>query len=403
MKLLGTLCVVLLCILKSNGFSQWSEGPAYPGGESDGCYSFVLDGRIFAGGGFGANKLYEYNPNENKWIDHGKAGAGSQRAWSFSFTIGSKAYVCGGSVDGGSNLAKDLYEFDATTNIWTKKANMPAVRDAGFSFAVGGKGYVGCGFNGSGVVNNFYQYDPIADKWTELTAMDQPLIFPSSFIINDTAYVVGGADFMGMESMVLYRYNPSKDTWETLEDFPGDLRQAATSFVLNYEGYYCGGMAQYTTTYKDIWKFSPATGHWSKVNATLPTDYTVWQSAVSTGPWVSEHPNYVMFIAGAGFFHDSLLFSSRSFIFNLQTASVAKTDNATEQVFPNPVESGNSITLSTAASGEYSIYDALGRAVRNGAYNKGQISTAGITTGYYTLQTTEVFSQAKKTYRIIIR
>ncbi|HET9135943.1 MAG TPA: T9SS type A sorting domain-containing protein, partial [Candidatus Kapabacteria bacterium] len=357
----------------------------------------------------GANKLYEYKPTENKWLDLGKGGAGSQRAWSYSFTIGSKAYVCGGSVDGGSNLAKDLYEFDATTNAWTKKANMPAVRDAGFAFAVGGKGYVGCGFDGSNVVNNFYQYDPVADKWTELKGFDQSLIFPSSFVINDTAYVIGGADFMSMESMVLYRYNPSSDSWVTLEDFPGDLRQAATAFVLNYEGYYCGGMSQYTTTYKDMWKFSPATGHWSKVNFELPTDYTVWQSAVSTGPWVSEHPNYVMFIAGAGFFkspftgEDTLEVSSRSFIFNPQTASVSNAQISSEQVFPNPVESGSSITVSSAMSGEYSIYDALGRVVSEGNYSGGQISTAGIATGYYTLEVTELFSQAKKKYRISIR
>jgi hypothetical protein len=163
-------------------------------------------------------------------------------------------------------------------------------------------------------------------------------------------------------------------------------------------------MAQYTTTYKDMWKYSPATGHWTKVNFELPTDYTVWQSAVSTGPWVSEHPASVMFIAGAGFFNDNLDFSSRSFLFNPQSASVSKNNTSIDQVvFPNPVEAGGSITISNADIAEYKIIDELGRIVKQSRTATNKISTTGIPPGCYTLEVTERISQAKKTYRISTR
>src|SRR5688572_20319279 len=121
MKLVVTLC--FLCVAFTS-WAQWVEGPAFPSGPTDGCYSFTIGNRVFSGGGLESNRLYEYISYNNSWLDLGRAGAGGIRSWAFAFTIGPKAYVCGGANGDPSKLTKDLWEFNSDSSTWTKKADM---------------------------------------------------------------------------------------------------------------------------------------------------------------------------------------------------------------------------------------------------------------------------------------
>lgn len=379
MKLLVTLCFLSAAFASR---AQWVEGPAFPSGPTDGCYSFTIGNRVFCGGGLESNRLYEYNSYTNTWLDLGKAGAGGIRGWAFAFTIGPKAYVCGGANGDPSNLMKDLWEYNSDSNVWTKKADMPKALDGGFAFSLGGKGYIGCGFNGTYMVSDFYEYDPEKNEWRALN--DYPggmLLFPSSFVINEKAYVVGGAGTA--ETGSLYRYEPSTDTWTSLADFPGELRQAGAAFTLANIGYYGGGMQGYTTTFRDIWSYDPEKDLWSNTGMELPHQYTAWITATGSGPSSIGAPQWAVFVAGAGFINSQLEFTSKTFIFTPQTAHVNLPSEEAIEVYPNPVHHSGELTLPSEAS--YAIHDAIGRSVLQGVTGSGKITLPSLAQGCYSI------------------
>lgn len=379
MKLVATLC--FLCAAFTS-WAQWIEGPAFPSGPTDGCYSFTIGNRVFSGGGLESHRLYEYNSNDNTWTDLGKAGAGGIRGWAFAFTIGPKAYVCGGANGDPSNLMKDLWEYDIESKIWTQKADMPKALDGGFAFSVDGKGYIGCGFNGTYLVSDFYEYDPATDAWRQLN--DYPggmLLFPSSFVINGKAYVVGGAG--AAETGSLYRYEPSTDTWTSLADFPGELRQAGAGFALAGIGYYAGGMQGYTTTFRDIWSYDPEKDMWANTGMELPHEYTAWITATGSGASLTEEPQWAIFVAGAGFINSQLLFTDKTLRFTPQAASVGPDATVEVPIYPNPVERTGRLYLQSEA--QYAIYDLLGRQILSGVTTSGQIDLTLIAEGTYTI------------------
>ncbi len=75
-----------------------------------------------------------------------------------------KGYV--GTGYDGFNYLNDFYEFDPVLNAWTQKANFPgSPRYEAVAFGLGSFGYVGTGFDGSNALKDFYQYDPSSDTW----------------------------------------------------------------------------------------------------------------------------------------------------------------------------------------------------------------------------------------------
>ena len=53
------------------------------------------------------------------------------------------------------------------TNVWTRKADYPGNSAGGeVGFSIGTKGYVG-----AGIANEFWEYDPATDTWTQKSSM----------------------------------------------------------------------------------------------------------------------------------------------------------------------------------------------------------------------------------------
>src|ERR1700733_4379247 len=61
------------------------------------------------------------------------------------FSIGLKGYLTCGSNSAGI-LQNDLWEYNSVNNSWTQKASLPGItRNGAIAFAIGTKAYVGCG------------------------------------------------------------------------------------------------------------------------------------------------------------------------------------------------------------------------------------------------------------------
>jgi hypothetical protein len=72
------------------------------------------------------------------------------------------------------NNFKDWWEYDIPTDTWTQKDDLPGPsRHHPFYFGIGDIAYVGFGhgnnFMGNlSIYNDFYQFDPATDEWTQL-------------------------------------------------------------------------------------------------------------------------------------------------------------------------------------------------------------------------------------------
>ncbi len=149
---------------------------------------------------------------------------GSKRSHAASFIIDETLYFglgYNGSRSSGSQYFTDFKSYGGGTN-WTSLADFPGPgRQGAFSFAVDGKGYVGCGY------------------------------------YNDTAEIYYND---------VWVYDPVINEWDTLADFPGGLRTGAVSFVVGGKAYVAGGHYDSDDTKGDCYEFDPATGTFTAVD-----------------------------------------------------------------------------------------------------------------------------------------
>jgi len=175
---------------------------------------------------------------------------GDKRSHAVSFVIDETLYFglgYNGTRSSGSQYFRDLSAYSGGTT-WTAMAPFPGnQRQGAFSFAVDGKGYVGCGYYGDTTelyFSDVWQFDPAADsanQWTQLAD------FPggerteaTSFVVGGKAYVVGGRYESDDTKKDCYEFNSETGTFEQVADM-GYKRFGAFSFVIGDRAYVGGG------------------------------------------------------------------------------------------------------------------------------------------------------------------
>lgn len=194
----------------------------------------------------------------------------------FSFVINGKAYVGASGEDNTSARNKSFYEYDPSTNTWTQKKTFPGQgRVNAIGFSIGSKGYMGTGYIGitsNNDLNDFWQYDPSTDNWTQLNN------FPGSarsgavaFAIGSKGYLVAGySNLLNTSLKDTWQYDPSNDMWTKLVDFPGATRYKGYAAAIGSSGFIGGGVnspAVNSAEYKDFWEFTPSSGWTQKTDA----------------------------------------------------------------------------------------------------------------------------------------
>lgn len=186
---------------------------------------------------------------------------GTPRSDAVTFSIGGKGYL-GLGYDGEDRLS-DFWEYDPEKNAWAKKADFPGVaRNGAVGFAVSEKGYMGTGYDGENKLNDFWQYSPESDTWKQVSDFaGSPRYGAVAFSIGDKAYVGTGYD--GNHLKDFWEYDPANDTWTQKTSVGGGKRRDALAFVINSKGYICTGVdnGSYET---DFWEYAPETDSWTK-------------------------------------------------------------------------------------------------------------------------------------------
>lgn len=232
-----------------------------------------------------SNKLWQYNTTTNSWSTKTPMPSTKGHNFGFCFAIGNKAYLglgVTGEASPASQMTKEVWEYDMSTDAWTRKADFPGSKRSGcFSFGVGNVGYVGGGDTMNGGFNqvrDFWKYDPSSDTWTRLA--DYPgnkLIGSMGFNIQSTGYVFEGsfgtmmAQLTSFPDFKLWSFDPATNTWlqkASLVMAAGKPATSATVFAINNKGYAAVGATDTTNvagqlTKKDFFEYDPVVNAWS--------------------------------------------------------------------------------------------------------------------------------------------
>ncbi len=188
-----------------------------------------------------------------------------------SFSIGTKAYI-GMGIDYGDWPTKEFWEWDQATNIWTRKADFPGRLEGIFlGFSIGTKGYVETGstyFPVNIIPNEFWEYDPAANIWTQKAAIP---VTPGrnasvGFSIGTKGYIGLGVKAEGQFNSYFrdfWEYDPATNVWTQKADFEGNIRSGAVGFSIGKKGYVGNGSDGITAS-KEFWEWDQATDVWTR-------------------------------------------------------------------------------------------------------------------------------------------
>ena len=277
------------CLSVSFGVpGEWCRGLNFEDGKVGGAVAFSIaaKGYIVSGYSVGENGqpqhkafLWEYDPASGKWTPKASLPTGEQRSWATGFSIGDKGYIATGRVANDVNyqsFVNDFWEYNPATNTWTERASIPFPTnppnspypgtDCAFSFSIGGKGYVGGGESFNLLPRRkLFAYDPQQNMW--IARNDVPFnstISSTSFVIGNKAYV-GLGYYQGVtDSDSLFEYDPLLDQWAEKAHFPGGKRLAAVAFSLNNKGYVGTGY-DHNIAYSNFWRYDPVNDTWETI------------------------------------------------------------------------------------------------------------------------------------------
>jgi N-acetylneuraminic acid mutarotase len=199
--------------------------------------------------------------------DKPMAGVGSTA----NFEIDGKIFVCTGtSAPSTSDYTSQLWEYNLSTDTWTRKADFPGgPRVDAFAFSINGKGYVGAGLTATNQsISDLWQYDPMLDVWTQKTGIPQgDRAGALTFTYDNKGYVIFGTHGSGwMKRNDFWYYNPMTDVWTQLPDFAGNARLQAALCIRNNKLFVIGGFDSNTSFKSDSWSFNFATQQWSFID-----------------------------------------------------------------------------------------------------------------------------------------
>ena len=209
------------------------------------------------------NSFFQYDPVADAWTK--MANTPEQTLdYSLAFSLGTKGYFA---------LSGGIWEYESTTNTWTRKLQLPAgVSSFLIGFSVGTKAYFGWA---NGTTNDFWEYDPVANTWTRKADFPGAVVvaYRSGFTIGSKGYVaVTGNGLDPVNRNDFWEYNPATDTWTERAKFGGQVHIGSTGFSIAGKGYITtayqfNGSTDFTETH--LWQYDTLQNTWTE-KAPLP-------------------------------------------------------------------------------------------------------------------------------------
>lgn len=304
-KACGQLLFFIFCIQLTINLSAqdnsliWEKKSDFKGGKLQGAVSFTIGEKSYVCLGSDGNQdskdCWEYNYKTDTWKKLSDF-PGDPRTNAVAFTIGDKAYVGTGQVDSkdGNTGKKDFWEYNPITDAWLQKADLPSdARYGAIGFSIGDRGYVGLGATADKIkyCNDLWEYNPKDNQWTNRDVFpDKGRVGASVFVLNNSAYVLFGglsSDVLGVTNKNMLEYNPLKNKWKKLGEFPGVPRQGAMAFSVNNKGYICSGNNGFIKYYTDFWEYDTKVNSWKqKPNINFDARYNAVSFVINNAVYI---------------------------------------------------------------------------------------------------------------------
>ena len=202
-------------------------------------------------------RVEAYNAATDKWFR--KANLPVDRTSATAATIGGKIYVAGGS-NLNRVITKTLYVYDPVSNTWTQKASMPFAQQSLISGAIAGRLYV---YTGSFTeVPRLYRYKPSTNVWTRRADPPHDHAFGIGGVIDGKLYLAWG------RTDAVDVYDPVTDSWETVRPETPDSECidcrifAAGGTAFRGQLYSIGGISDDEEA--GVHAFDPVTNQWGQ-------------------------------------------------------------------------------------------------------------------------------------------
>jgi hypothetical protein len=219
----------------------WVSKKALPT-EREGLCAAVVNGKIYAVGGWSPNEMYD--PNADNWIT--LQSVPTSRAFFGTAVFRDKIYIIGGLdqlyypsnpsefyVIEGVTGVNEVY--DPVTNTWETKTPMPTPRDHlqanivdSRIFLIGGQTQQPLDDLTAEHTSNLTEvYDPATDSWTTMASIPNAVYSYASVVVDGKIYVISGMYANSSLSNLVQIFDPQTNSWSFGKPIPTPMNLAA--------------------------------------------------------------------------------------------------------------------------------------------------------------------------------
>jgi len=187
---------------------------------------------------------------------------------SFAFSFDDMGYIVSGNSDSG--VRDNFYQYNPATDSWTELAPFPG---GARGYAIGdiwnGKAYFGFGDDGTSRLNDLWVFDPSNMSWTELASCPcAERAHPAMIAHNGKVFVGLGSSSSGNMND-WWEYDIALNTWSQKDDLPSLSRHHPYQFGI--DDYVYTGFGHGNSIFNDWFRYDIAGETWTQV-ATLPAE-----------------------------------------------------------------------------------------------------------------------------------
>lgn len=187
---------------------------------------------------------------------------------SFAFSLYDTGYIVSGNSNSGER--DDFYQYDPVNDSWTELTPFPG---APRGFAIGdtwnGKAYFGFGHDGTSLLNDLWVFDPSNMSWTELASCPCAARTHPAMIAHNGKVFVGLGNTSTGNMNDWWEYDITLNTWFQKDDLPSQSRHHPYQFGIN--DYVYTGFGHGNDIFNDWFRYNITTQTWTQV-ATLPAE-----------------------------------------------------------------------------------------------------------------------------------